>query len=164
MAKAKKSHPYFVPISDISGSKAEADRLRKLDQERQHELRQDLIDAAQKRAGNKATTIKAAPSKRVRVVGTASPLVVPPGPIHAESTKIPSLDTRGGFAGVPLPPLTEAERKAKKALSRSEVVVKMPTKKKRKKQGADNEQSTDLLDSRLMYAGSYGTGKQSRGY
>lgn len=58
-------------------------------------------------------------------------------------------------AGGSIPPLSaQVSKKPKKTKRKSN----------KKHMSADEKPSSDLLDSRLMYRGSYGTGKRSRGY
>lgn len=167
MARKKKSVRKFVRISDVSGSKAEADRIRALDQERQQELRQDLIDAARKSAKRKSTTEKIFTPQRFRVVRGGSSLVAALNPAHEESPKIPSLDT-GDFARACIPALADTVGIAEVPPNQSvqKIGKSQPTKKrkKKKKKVVIEKTSTDLLDSKLMYRGSYGTGKRSKGY
>jgi hypothetical protein len=158
MPKKAKAVRRYLSITDISGSKAEADRIRALDRVRQDELRQDLVARSKANAASKPVV------KRVTAVKKESLLTVPES-TRSGVSKIPSKDT-GGYAGVPLPPLTAAERKAKAALDKGVVSIRTPNRKRKKKMKTpdDGKTSSDLLDSRLMYRGSYGMGKNSRGY
>jgi hypothetical protein len=165
MARETKTVRKFVSITNISGSKAAIDRIRAIDAERQKELKQDQVEASKAvRAEKAAKEASATKPKRIRTPGSASPLTVQSRPAREDQPIIPSLDTRG-FAGVPLPLLTKAERRAINALNHS-VIEDVKPKRKIKKKKKINKQysSSDILDSPLMYEGSYGMGKKSRGY
>lgn len=182
--------PTYTPVTDIAGSKRDAEQLRERERQRQKEVKAALIaDMKANPRGYVVSSPKTAPKKKYERVtsrqrppdeGDQEPLRTLPRPsIRPDNTKlIPSKPERGN-ATVKPPRLSKSERDAvtlQKTLAGTKwAEMQQPGKRKKRVTQSrspaavqrtstiwEGEKSEDILDSRARLAGSAFSGKRGR--